>query len=160
MVARAWCSHQGEIMGHVQIGQHFGGDTRLCFRAGWVVLWCAAGVIGAGIGLGGCASEVPRYSSGLWVGDQGHANEVVFDGEAVALAREANGVEVAVAPWRDEQLSIRGPESAYEQAAWPDWRRPTLDRPGRVWFSTQTNSYVYFRQEGVQYRSERRYWVP
>lgn len=139
-------------MGHVQIWQHAG--VALGRIASTIVVGAACAA------LSGCATEVPRYSSGLWVGDQGHANEVVFDGAAVAASREANGVEVAVAPWRDAHLSIRGPESAYEQAAWPDRRRPTLDRPGRVWFSTQSNSYVYFRQEGVQYRSERRYWVP
>jgi hypothetical protein len=111
--------------------------------------------------MAGCAAPVPRYSQGLWVGDQGHANEVVFDGERVIAAREASGVQVALAPWRDASLSIRGPESAYEQAAWPDRRRPTLDRPGRVWFTNQTNSFVYFRQEGVQFRSDRSvYWVP
>ncbi len=110
--------------------------------------------------MAGCAAEVQRYSPGLFVGDQGHSNQVVFDGAEVLAARESNPTEVAVAPWRDESLAIRPARSAYDEAAWPEVQRPSLNRPGRLYLRSNSDTILYFRQEGVQFRSQRSYWTP
>jgi hypothetical protein len=89
------------------------------------------------------------------MGDQGQSNAVVFNSPAVDAVLGDRAI--AQAHWRDDELNIRPAQSAYDQAAWPDVRRPNLDRARRVYLSNRTTTYTYFRTEGVSVRVDRGY---
>lgn len=127
---------------------------KLCSRRGSSVLFsgvcCAALVCCAG--LSACGKAVPRHTTGIWVGDQGGGSEVVFDSPTVLAAmdraREDGRVIAASDPlWKDRMLSFRPPESAYDQGAWPDARRPSLERSRRIYFNQRTDTYLFFLPE-------------
>ncbi len=99
-----------------------------------------------------CAREVPRYSPGIVVGDQGHSAELVFDSPAMV---EALPQGTKVATWRDDSLNIRPLPTEIARASWPRHHRPSLDNVRRVNLRQQSDSILYFREEGFEYRSNR-----
>jgi hypothetical protein len=106
----------------------------------------------------GCSSTIPQRTSRATI--ESAASEVVFESQAVRDARDTQFAlsDVGTPAWRDASLSIRAPESAYDQAAWAAPRRPRLDRPGRVHLRSQSDSYIYFRAEGYRFQSDRAWW--
>lgn len=103
----------------------------------------------------GCASEVPRYSPGIVMGDQGRSAEVVFESPTM-IAMAPDGATSTY--WRDGSLNIRSQPSTFDQAAWPRPYRPSLSNLRRLNIRERDDSILYFREEGFQYRSNRDRW--
>lgn len=140
---------------------HSGMDVALGTAAmsNFKVVLSLSGVAALSAVLIGCtAKPVPQRSAGAWVGDEGASSAVVFASPDVIAASGSR--QIAQSDWRDDSLNIRPVQSAYDQAAWPDARRPSLDRPRRIYFYNQSNTYTYFRAEGVRVQSERGYLFP
>lgn len=133
-------------MTHVQTRHHSGPKAALIRIA-----LCASALATCTL-VTGCASEVPRYSPGIVVGDQGHSAEMVFESPTM-LAMAPQGAQSTF--WRDDSLNIRTLPTPFDRAAWPGAHRPSLDRLRRLNLKQQDESVWYFREEGYQYRGSR-----
>lgn len=106
-------------------------------------------------GLGACRStNIPTRSQGVSFANPSAGSEVVFDGPALTAMGQWNdkssGDSIA---WRDASLPRREAQSALDQSMWPEARRLSMDRPGRIYLNTHSESLLYFR-EGYQFQSQ------
>lgn len=103
-----------------------------------MVLGCCLGALA----LSGCQSRsVVAHQRGPLVGWQGGTSEAVFHGPEIVAMGVVTGEERSR---RDDDLALRPPESAYDQAAWADVRRPSILLPWRVQFETSPTNRVFF----------------
>ena len=106
--------------------------------------------------LAGCQAPVARHAEGVFAGNAGASASVVFAGQEVQEAGLTTGPETSR---NDNRLAIRGPESAYDQAAFAAPTRPNLFRPYYLRVRVYNDEQIYFRQEyrrgGDDYT---RYW--
>lgn len=114
---------------------------------------CLAGLLAAL--FSGCASRAPvaQRNAGLAFDSQpsGRTSALVMAPALDQSRLDASGSHT----WRDRSLALRPARDPYTEAAWPTSRRPSIDRPGRIYLNTRSDSLLYFRAEGVQYNSQR-----
>lgn len=95
-------------------------------------------------GLVGCATPVEhRPRAAAYVGSSGSGWAAVLPTpEMAAFPGAVDGPESAR---RDYALAGGRDTSTLPPGAWPDYNRPTLDRYGRITFSKQPQTFIFFR---------------
>ncbi|MDX2131118.1 MAG: hypothetical protein SFY69_03585 [Planctomycetota bacterium] len=90
--------------------------------------------------LAGCSTSVPIRSQGVRLAGQGESEALVFP----AFGGAAEGAEFAR---RDDALAIRDVRTAFEESAWPEPSRPSLDRARylHLW-DHHADVVLYFRR--------------
>lgn len=61
----------------------------------------------------------------------------------------------------DASQSPRATSTPLDSSAFASTDRPDAYRPRRIYYTTQENTYTFFRMEGAQFREQRtRVWIP
>lgn len=119
-------------------------------RKEWLGRAALAAVVAAST-LAGCAETVRSRGSGVFVGNQGGAWEVVLGGadhdvpSGAAYAPEfARG---------DSRLGVGAVEAEAEAAAWPYYEQlPTLEQARRLNITQSSETVIYFRRDRSRLR--------
>lgn len=116
------------------------------------------GVMGAG--LAGCGGDVKQRTVALTTSDRGETWDAVLPSPVVSSqAMIEPGDELFGR--RDATLAIRNDEPLMGvDSSWPEARRPTLDRTGRLNLWRSPESVLYFRSHDVrrEYRTHYYRW--
>jgi hypothetical protein len=127
-------------------------------RSATLIPLCLAGLLAAPLPFSGCTSRGPiaERNAGLAFDAQpsGPTAALVMAPAIDSSRLDASGAHA----WRDRSLALRPPRDPYTEAAWPATRRPSIDRPGRIYLNTRSDTFLYFRAEGVHYHSQRSGW--
>ena len=104
--------------------------------------------------LAACNKPVAHRSQGARIRNAHETPRAVVSlaqAEAPAWAQSRN----------DASQALRTADSSLARSAFASQPRPDAYRPRRIYYTTQENTFTFFRLEGTQFREQRsQLWVP